>query len=89
MPARYPDPPATFDRSWAAALTRTLEERDRGATQAMPVRVPAFTASHLGEFSMRSNDVGSIAWCTDAAGGAQLAVWNGSAWVKVADGAAI
>lgn len=84
---RYPDP-IEVDRLWAIALIRALEERDRGEGGHDPIDIPRFTKAALATLRMRAS-VRSIVWCDDAAGGAQLAVWDGTAWVKARDGTAI
>lgn len=89
MLSRYPDPPQTLNRQWATALLRTLEERDRQVAARLPLAVPQYSKAALEALGMGAANAGALAWCTDASGGAQLAVWNGAAWVRVADLGAI
>ena len=50
------------------------------------VGLPSYTKAQLALLSVTASDAGSMAWCSDANGGASTAVYNGTKWVKVSDG---
>ena len=50
------------------------------------VGLPSYTKAQLALLSVTASDAGSMAWCSDATGGASTAVYNGTKWVKVSDG---
>ena len=50
------------------------------------VGLPSYTKTQLAALAVTGADAGSMAWCSDANGGASTAVYNGTKWVKVSDG---
>lgn len=73
---RYPDPPRSFAQSWAASLTRALEDRDRQVQPKLPTGLARFSDDALAALKMRAGDR-ALAWGDS---GSRLLAWNGSGW---------
>ena len=78
---------ATFSFSFTADSTGKTQSSSVVVSAAGgTVGLPSYTKTQLAALAVTGADAGSMAWCSDATGGASTAVYNGTKWVKVSDG---